>query len=210
MNLLVQWYCLLTGKGMGGVTGEGRLRAGDWFGRCGGECCGCPEVEEHVEPGDGTEDCCWLGGVMWWWDDSWFWAWEWVCWWWCCCCCCWCWCCCCCCCWWCCCICWSCCRCWSWEFSDEVAVDERTDICFFLLSETWTLHIERNKQLVIKHWRRKYSLLEEHAHTSDKNASTHGGVGCIGWMVRDRCELHGATARSSRILACVIETVNLI
>lgn len=54
----------LTGKGMGGVTGEGRLRAGDWLGRCGGECCGCPEVEEQVEPGDGTEVCCWLGGVM--------------------------------------------------------------------------------------------------------------------------------------------------
>ncbi|TNN65779.1 hypothetical protein EYF80_023931 [Liparis tanakae] len=43
---------------MGGVTGEGRLRAGEWLGRCGGECCGCPEVEEQVEPGDGTEVCC--------------------------------------------------------------------------------------------------------------------------------------------------------
>lgn len=58
--------CGLTGKGMGGVTGDGRLRAGDWLGRCGGDCCGCPEVEEQVEPGDGTEVCCccWLGGVM--------------------------------------------------------------------------------------------------------------------------------------------------
>lgn len=59
-----QYQRRLTGKGMGGVTGEGRLRAGDWLGRCGGDCCCCPEVEEHAEPGDGTEVCCWLGGVM--------------------------------------------------------------------------------------------------------------------------------------------------
>lgn len=54
----------LTDRGRGGVTGEGRLRAGDWLGRCGGDCCGCPEVEEQVDPGEGTEVCCWLGGVM--------------------------------------------------------------------------------------------------------------------------------------------------
>ena len=60
----------LTCSGRGGVTGEGRLRAGDWVARCGGERGWWPEVEEHVEPpGEGVEESrrpgdamrCWLG-----------------------------------------------------------------------------------------------------------------------------------------------------
>lgn len=55
---------------MGGVTGEGRLRAGDWFCLSGGDCGGRPEpvmeVVEEAEPGEGTEteDGCRLGEVM--------------------------------------------------------------------------------------------------------------------------------------------------
>ena len=60
----------LTCSGIGGVTGEGRLRAGDWFCLRGGDCGDWPgpvmEVVDEAEPGEGTEieDCCWLGGVM--------------------------------------------------------------------------------------------------------------------------------------------------
>ena len=56
----------LTCSGIGGVTGEGRLRAGDWFCLRGGDCGDVMEVVDEAEPGEGTEmeDCCWLGEVM--------------------------------------------------------------------------------------------------------------------------------------------------